>query len=156
MSVNVSPYQLADRALPAKIAAILQSTGMPAADLQLEITESAAVERHSDVLTEVAGLGVKIALDDFGTGFANLAALTRLPITCVKLDRQFIQEAFSGDDTTLALLRHLLGLFRRLKVTVVAEGIENEAQQYLLTVLGYQYGQGFHLGRPQPADALTF
>ena len=155
MSVNVSPYQLTDPDLTATIAGVLESTGLPADQLQLEITESAAVERYEHVLRNLAGLGVRIALDDFGTGFANLAALTRLPITCAKLDRRFIQEAAAGSDPALAMLRHLLGLFDRLNFTVVAEGIETEAQQYLLTGLGYRYGQGFLLGRPQPADLLT-
>ena len=155
ISVNVSPYQLTDPALPTAVTGALQTTGLPAGNLQLEITESAAAERHSDTLRDLANLGVRIALDDFGTGYANLAALTRLPVTCVKVDRRFVHAAAAGDSTNIALLRHLLGLFRRLNITAVAEGIETEAQQYLLTGLGYEYGQGLHLARPGSADTTS-
>jgi diguanylate cyclase len=155
LSVNVSPYQLAGPDLSATVAAVLQTTGLPADQLQLEITESAAAERHEHVLRALARLGVKITLDDFGTGYANLAALTHLPITGAKLDRRFIQAAAAGNDTSLALIRHLLGLFQRLGLAVVAEGIETSAQRFLLSGLGYRHGQGFLLGRPQPAGTLT-
>ena len=154
MSVNVSPYQLADPGLTATIAGVLRSTGLPADRLQLEITEGEAVERYEHVLRDVARLGVGIALDDFGTGFANVGALTRLPITCAKLDRRFIGDLATGTRSALGVLRHLLGLFQRLELTVVAEGIETAAQKDLLSHLGYRLGQGFHLGRPQPADLL--
>jgi diguanylate cyclase (GGDEF)-like protein len=155
LSVNVSPYQLADPALTATIRGILHATGLPAISLQLEITESAAIERHHTVLRDLASLGIQIALDDFGTGYSNFAALIDLPIACAKLDRRFIQDAAAGSSRAIALLRHLLGMLRRLNITAVAEGIETAAQQYLLTGLGYQHGQGFHLARPQAADALT-
>ncbi|GGK76192.1 putative bifunctional diguanylate cyclase/phosphodiesterase [Mangrovihabitans endophyticus] len=153
LSVNLSPHQLAEPDLPATVAGLLHDTGLPAAALQLEITESAAVEHHHQVINDLAGIGVQIAIDDFGTGYSNLAALSRLPVRCLKLDQQFIRQAPTAQAVTV--LRHTRLLCQDLDIEVIAEGIESAGDERLLTDLGYTRGQGFRLARPAPAHTVT-
>ncbi|MFI5890788.1 putative bifunctional diguanylate cyclase/phosphodiesterase [Actinoplanes sp. NPDC051513] len=140
ISVNLSPLQLSEPTLPADVADILHRAGLPAGNLQLEITESAALDHGSVTLRQVADLGVRLALDDFGTGYSSLATLSRLPVSTVKLAAEFLAEP--------RVLQHAIALGHALDLTVTAEGIETAAQESLLRSLGCDIGQGFHFGRP--------
>jgi diguanylate cyclase (GGDEF)-like protein len=152
ISVNLSPLQLGDPALAADVADILHRTGLPANRLQLEITESAALEQGYGTLRRLADLGVSLALDDFGTGYSSLAALSWLPIRHVKLAAEFLVDA--GGRAPAEVLRHVVALCHSLGATVTAEGIETSAQERLLRDLGCDNGQGFHFGGPAPADRV--
>ncbi|GIE95885.1 putative bifunctional diguanylate cyclase/phosphodiesterase [Paractinoplanes rishiriensis] len=149
ISVNLSPTQLGDPALAADVADILHRTGLPADRLQLEITESAVLDRDGDIVQRLADLGVGLALDDFGTGWSSLAMLSRLPITNVKLAAEFIADAGAGHATEM--LRHVIALCHAIGVTTTAEGVETASQVRLLHELGSDNGQGYHFAPPAPA-----
>ncbi|MFG1607557.1 putative bifunctional diguanylate cyclase/phosphodiesterase [Actinoplanes sp. NPDC049265] len=156
ISVNLSPLQLADPALLATIDEALDRTGLPATALQLEITESTAVDGPDEILDHLAARGIRLAVDDFGTGHANLAALSHRPITTVKLARELVTGLDDRDNTAAtAVVHRTIQLCHDLGLTVTAEGIETPAQHTALRTLGCDYGQGFLLGRPAAAAAIT-
>jgi diguanylate cyclase (GGDEF)-like protein len=155
LSVNLSPYQLAEPGLVAAVAAILDDTGLPAACLQLEITESAAIEQHRTIVETLAELGIRIAIDDFGTGYSNLAILTRIPVTCLKLDAAFVRDLDNDEHSATAVLRRTKQLCTDLAIKTVVEGIETTAQEHTLNRLGFTHGQGYLFAQPMPADQLT-
>jgi diguanylate cyclase len=144
ISVNLSPVQLRDPGLVASVADILHRTGLPAARLQLEITETAETLHHRPVLAGLAALGIRLALDDFGTGYSSLAVLTTLPFTEAKLAGEFLRDSRRRD-----VLGHIIDTCHALDMTVTAEGIETADQERLLRELGCDHGQGYHLGRPR-------
>jgi EAL domain-containing protein (putative c-di-GMP-specific phosphodiesterase class I) len=145
VSVNLSPLQLSEPTLPADVADILHRAGLPPGNLQLEITESVALDDGYAALRRLADLGVRLAMDDFGTGYSSLSLLSKLPISTVKLAAEFLAEP--------AVLRHTIALCHALDLTVTAEGIETAEQESLLRSLGCDTGQGYHFGRPSPADS---
>ena len=155
INVNLAAPQLADPGLVAAVAAVLCRTKLPAGCLQLEITESAAVDQCRQVLYDLAGLGVRLALDDYGTGYASLRSLSRLPVTTVKLAAELVADLEDGDDAAAAaIVRHTIRLCHDLDITVIAEGIETETQYLRLSQLGCDLGQGFLFARPTSAGAL--
>jgi len=157
-SVNLSGRQLQEVDFAARVQQILSATGLSARSLVLEITESLLIEHDPHVLAslrELADMGVRIALDDFGTGYCSLGYLNRFPLHIIKLDRSFLHEAHQ-DSRQLTICRAIIALSRSLGLAVVAEGVEHPDQVALL--LGEQclLGQGYLLGRPQPAEQLRF
>jgi EAL domain-containing protein (putative c-di-GMP-specific phosphodiesterase class I)/GGDEF domain-containing protein len=153
ISVNLSPLQLGEPTLVADVADILHRAGLPAGNLQLEITESMALDDRFGTLRQLTDLGVRLALDDFGTGYSSLAALSWLPVTDVKLAAEFMTDA--GAPAATEVLRHMIALCHALGVTVTAEGIETADQERLLRELSCDNGQGFHFARPATAAAIT-
>jgi diguanylate cyclase (GGDEF)-like protein len=159
VAVNVSPRELAQRGYAVHVLSVLQLTGLPASSLVLEVTESTMTEQTEviDVLTELRAAGVRIAIDDFGTGYSSLARLHELPVDVIKIDRSFVlaaapDDATAGDTTMIELLVALAG---SLRLGLVAEGIETPAQLAAVRDAGCTYGQGFLLGRPEPATSAT-
>jgi EAL domain-containing protein (putative c-di-GMP-specific phosphodiesterase class I) len=104
-------------------------------------------------LGEIVSLGVGMSLDDFGTGYSSLSYLTRFPINCIKLDRAFV-DRIGKDTASEEVIRSLLELAARLKLRVVAEGVEQQSQQNFLARAGCDLMQGFHLVRPMSGAAL--
>jgi diguanylate cyclase (GGDEF)-like protein len=157
IAVNVSARQLDDRGFLPHLTRTLDEARISPKFLELEITESAAMTDASlaqDVLEQCRSLGLCIALDDFGTYYSSLTYLKRLPINCVKIDRSFIQGLpFVKSDA--AIVSGILGLTRALERTAVAEGIETEQQRAWLARAGCEFGQGYLLGRPMSAAALS-
>ncbi len=154
LSINVSPGQLASKQFLTDFARILGINGVPHRAVMLELTETylmADVEKAGRDLRRYATMGVSIAIDDFGTGYSSLRYLQLLPITHVKIDRSFIDRMLS-DGRSRELVEAILLMAGRLGVTVVAEGVENEEQRALLADLSCDYAQGYHFGRPVPAD----
>jgi EAL domain-containing protein (putative c-di-GMP-specific phosphodiesterase class I) len=154
ISVNLSPWQLEDPGLVVDVHTILRRSGLPAGCLQLEITESAAVDDPHHALHRLAELGIRLAIDDFGTGYSTFSGLPDLPITSVKLAAELLPR-HSGDTARRTILRTLIRLCHDLGITVTGEGIETEGQQSLLRDLGCDHGQGFLFARPAPAEDLT-
>jgi diguanylate cyclase (GGDEF)-like protein len=151
MHVNLSPAELRDPDLVPRVAAGIEDAGVDPGQLVLELTESALLEdpRLAEAqLERLRALGVRIAIDDFGTGYSSLHTLQRLPIDMLKMAKSFV------DDDGLAFQTTILQLARALDVTVVAEGIESEAQLERLRQLGCDMGQGFHLSPPVSGVAL--
>lgn len=152
VSVNLSRAQIRKGKLPARVAAILAQTGLPANALRLEITESLAMQDPQMVaaLHELRALGVSLALDDFGTGYSSLASLDQLPLDAVKIDRSFVQRMVD-DKYQTALIEATLKVAQSLQLEVVAEGVETEEQATLLHQAGCKLAQGWLFGRPVTA-----
>ena len=157
LAVNLSPRQLRAPQLVERVAAILEETGMPAAMLELEITETAVMEEFdssADILTRLSDLGVGIAVDDFGTGYSSLAYLRRLPVDKLKIDRSFVRALEDGPHD-VAIVRTIIELACTLGLTVVAEGVETEAQLCLLNGARCHEMQGYLFSRPvSPASCV--
>ncbi len=157
VSINLSARQLGDAGLVGTVRAALQRHGVPAGQLELELTESVVMEKsgaHLGRIHALRELGVAIAIDDFGTGYSSLAYLSRLPCDRLKIDRSFVHELL-GDGNARAIVRAIIGLGRTLGLTVVAEGVEREAEAVQLRQAGCHELQGFLYGRPMPADAVS-
>jgi EAL domain-containing protein (putative c-di-GMP-specific phosphodiesterase class I) len=155
VSVNVSGRQLDDPRLPEEIRAAIAAAELPASALRLEITESTLMqepERIRRIVSEVCASGVGLHLDDFGTGYSSLAALHRLPVDALKIDRSFVTSA--AEDGGDAIVRAIVALAHSLGLDVIAEGIERPEQQVRLRGLGCRYGQGFLFSRPLGAEEM--
>lgn len=156
VSVNVSTRQVRRPALIEDVLQALESSGLAAEALTLEITESVLAHRREEmaiILDEVAGLGVRLALDDFGTGYSSLSLLQDLPVHTLKIDRSFVHSIDIGPERR-AFVKAIVDLAHALELTVVAEGIEAPAQTAELQRLGCRYGQGFEFSVPLEAHAL--
>ncbi len=154
ISVNVSAQQICE-GFTGQIARALDQSGLPASQLELEITEHVLVangELTQRCLTQWKSLGVRIALDDFGTGHSNLGYLAKLPIDRLKIDGSLLGGLASGSRDH-AIVRAAISLGRELGFTVLAEGVETEDQFRLLRELGCQQAQGYLLTRPTSAAA---
>jgi diguanylate cyclase (GGDEF)-like protein len=157
IAVNLSPRQLTDVNLPARVAAILADSGAPADRIVLEMTESALVEddpRTLSVLDGLKAMGVRLALDDFGTGYASLSYLRTFPVDVVKVDRSFVGDI---DKTPggAAIVAAVLAMGEGLGLVTVAEGVEHVSQLQALDRMGCRLAQGFYLAMPQDADAIA-
>jgi EAL domain-containing protein (putative c-di-GMP-specific phosphodiesterase class I) len=157
IAVNVSPRQLTDRQLPDVVARVLATTGLPPDRLRLEITESVLIDGASTVgaaLAQLKALGLGLALDDFGTGYASLSYLQRFPIDVLKLDRSFVRDLPSRG-TSDAIVTSTVALVQALGLTLVAEGVQTQAQAEYLAAIGCQHAQGYHFGRPTAPAAIS-
>ncbi len=157
IAVNLSARNLLDPELPERVASLLRERGLPAEQLVLEVTESAAMadpDRGVRVLEALRELGAGIAIDDFGTGNASIEYLAELPATELKIDRTFVTDIL-GSGRDQAIVRSTIDLARNLGMTVVAEGIEDEAALEHLAREGCAMGQGFYFSPPLPAEELT-
>jgi diguanylate cyclase len=157
MSVNLSQVQLTHSEIVPDVAGALARHGLPAELLCLEITESSVMldpERANVALAELKALGVKLAIDDFGTGYSSLAHLKHLmPVDILKIDRSFVHGLAYGIED-VAIITAVIELAQKLGLTTVAEGIEETAQADQLRSMRCSVGQGFGLGRPEPAARL--
>lgn len=156
VAVNVSVLQLREQRFAGMVADILQRTGMEPRRLALEVTESCAMNDPDGILARLRALkalGVTLIMDDFGTGYSSLAQLRSFPVDLLKLDRLFIQ-GIEEDEGAAQICEIVVRLGRALRLTVVAEGIETEAQRQYLRQIGCDYAQGFLIARPMPAASL--
>ena len=156
MGVNLFGAQFRTGRLAEAVALILDQTGLPPEGLELEITENIAL-RHDDTmllpLRTLRERGVGIAFDDFGTGFASLSLLKRFPLTRLKIDRSFVHD-ICNDHVDAAVVSAMVHLATSLRIEVIAEGIETEAQSKLLRAHGCGIAQGYRYGKPMPVAAL--
>lgn len=157
VSVNLSARQFQQPNLVAAIAKILAETGLAPTYLELEITESTAmndVEFSRSLLHKLRKMGVGISLDDFGTGYSSLGYLKRFPLNALKIDRTFIRD-LPSDPQDLAITTAVIALGKGLNLSVVAEGVETEAQFQILKSLHCEAMQGYLFSPPIPAPDLT-
>jgi diguanylate cyclase (GGDEF)-like protein/PAS domain S-box-containing protein len=157
VSVNVSVTDFTDAGFPQFLAWTLQQHGLQPLDLILEITESTMLDKRASVMAVIEALhafGIRMSLDDFGTGYSSLSYLHRLPISEIKLDKSFVQD-LESNATAQALVHTMLGIGRNLGLTVVAEGVETDAQHAFLVERGCQVLQGYLITRPLPPDELA-
>lgn len=154
VSVNVSGLQLLDDRLAQALAKAVGCGGIDAAQLELEITESALMERGQaglPLLQRLRELGIGVAVDDFGTGYSSLSKIKHMPVTVLKIDRSFIEDIFS-DDNDKAIVIAILAMAKQLQLRVVAEGVETPEQLAFLRANGCDLIQGYLYSRPVPAD----
>jgi diguanylate cyclase (GGDEF)-like protein len=157
IAVNICGRQFHDQDLSQTVIEILEETGFPSQNLELELTESSVMQNAdfaSSVLTRLKSMGIKISIDDFGTGFSSLASLKRLPIDNLKIDRTFVRDATTDTDDG-ALVMAIITLAHNLRLKVIAEGVETEEQLRFLQLLRCDEVQGYLFSRPLPAEALA-
>jgi len=157
LSVNISGHHLQRGDLIAPVKRALLASGVDAAQLELELTETAMMRNLDVVLPQLEALkalGVALSIDDFGTGYSSLAYLKRLPIDTLKIDRSFVGELESSRDSA-ALVGAILAMGRGLRLSVVAEGVETQAQMRHLARLGCRQMQGFLFSTPVRAPAFA-
>ncbi len=156
VAVNLSPRQFVDARLADDIDAILRDTGMAPAHLQVEVTESAAMEnpaRTFDMLDALRQRGLHVYIDDFGTGHSNLGQLKRMPIDALKIDKSLIDDVLiDSDDAEIATA--IIRLAHALNLRVVAEGVETPEQIVFLKKRGCDEIQGYVIARPLPPDRV--
>jgi diguanylate cyclase (GGDEF)-like protein/PAS domain S-box-containing protein len=152
ISVNVSPLQLQEEAFVDLLRAVLQQSGLPAARLQLELTENFLIDDVHGALRRLhalRGLGVRVALDDFGTGYSSLAYLRRFPFDSLKIDRSFVNEALESAQTR-AIVHTISRLAATLRMRTVCEGVETSAQLAAVVEAGCDQMQGYLASPPLP------
>ncbi|MEO1134769.1 MAG: EAL domain-containing protein, partial [Cyanobacteria bacterium J06639_1] len=156
VAVNVSRREFGESDLPGSIRSVLDATGLPAAQLELDLTESLLVEdpdRALLLLYELHEIGVRLVLDDFGTGYSSLHYLQRFPLHALKIDMRFIQGLPNNTDDD-AIVRAALAIGAAMNYQTIAEGVETEAQLDILQQHGCDRVQGYLIGRPVDADLL--
>jgi EAL domain-containing protein (putative c-di-GMP-specific phosphodiesterase class I) len=157
MAVNLSPHQFLQEDLAESVENILTETGLDAKYLEMEITENIFMEDLEliqQTLLRLKEMGVAITLDDFGTGYSSLAYLKRFPINGVKIDKEFVRDVLTSDDTR-ELVIAIIAMAKGLNMdTLVAEGVEIEAQLDLLRQAGCSTYQGYLYSQPLPRVAL--
>jgi diguanylate cyclase (GGDEF)-like protein len=156
MAVNLSARQFHGHGLTASIQSALDGSGLPARQLELEVTESLLMEDSASSqasLTRIKQMGIHISLDDFGTGYSSLAYLKRFPLDTLKIDRSFVKDVGIDPDDT-AIVRAVIALARSLRLTVVAEGVETPEQLGFLREALCDQAQGYFISRPMDAAAF--
>jgi PAS domain S-box-containing protein len=150
--VNLSAVSIADEEFTARLEQWIERAAVNPSNLVFEITETAALEQLDlavDFAERLTRLGCQFALDDFGTGFGSLTHVRVLPVRYLKIDTSFVREAASSREDQ-AMVRGIVAIARELRMLTVAEGIEDARTLELVTELGVDYAQGFHIGRPAP------
>ncbi|MFB2938990.1 EAL domain-containing protein [Aerosakkonemataceae cyanobacterium BLCC-F154] len=155
ISVNVSGRQLKESNSIEKIDEILTATGLKGSNLKLEITESLLMENRESFryfLKQMKHRGIELSIDDFGTGYSSLSYLHRLPFNTVKIDRSFITNIYS-EENSINIVQAIITLAHQLSINVIAEGIETEQQFRILQGLGCEFGQGYLFAKPLDVEA---
>ena len=156
VNVNITPKQFAQPDLASQIGKTLKETGLDPCCLNVEITETIAMgdaDRSALVLAELKALGVRLDIDDFGTGYSSLSRLQRFPVDTLKIDRSFVSR-MDTDVETGEIVRIIVMLAHGLRLKVVAEGVETQAQADLLRDIGCELAQGYLYSKPVPAETI--
>lgn len=152
VSVNLSAQQFRKGDITSIVERVLDLTGLPPRLLELELTESLIMEdldKNIDVLRQLRERGIGLSLDDFGTGYSSLSYLKRFPVDTLKIDRSFVEDMHTNSDDA-AITQAIIDMAHSLKMKVVAEGVEEEAQLGLLRRMGCDAIQGYYISRPIP------
>ena len=156
LSINVSVMHLMKKDFIDEISSLLRTTGIPADQLEVEITESVMIESLEKAMDRISTLhmmGIKIAIDDFGTGFSSLSYLSEFPANLLKIDKAFIDKLLTGE-TSKQYVAGIISLGHTMGFDVISEGVEEDEQLEVLQRIGCNYIQGFIWGRPLlPEDA---
>jgi len=156
LSVNISAKQLREPDFLTKLDLALSNSGFDPNRLELEITESVLIEEGdhiTELLNQIKERGIRLALDDFGTGYSSLLYLRRFPIDSIKIDKSFIRCIKDSDDDQV-VVKTLIELARALRLGVVAEGVETQAQLDTLKQIGCLHIQGYYFSKPVPFPEL--
>ncbi len=156
IAVNLSPALLTNDEIIDVVASAINIWNIDPSSLVLEVTEGAMMKNPAlsmDILKKLDALGVGVSIDDFGTGYSSLSYLKHLPAREIKIDRSFVMNMLD-DPKDKSIVKAAIDLAHNLDLHVVAEGIEQQGMQDSLTDMGCDYGQGYHIARPMPEDAL--
>ena len=156
IAVNLSPALLTDDDIVDVVASAINIWSIEPASVVLEVTEGAMMKNPAlsmDILQKLDAIGIGISIDDFGTGYSSLSYLKNLPAREIKIDKSFVMNMLD-DPRDKSIVKAAIDLAHNLGLNVVAEGIEAQGMQDLLTEMGCDYGQGYHIARPMPDDAL--
>ncbi len=154
MAINLSARQFMHRGLVESIRRIVGESGIAPNLVEFEITETALMQHGGQTLVtlgQINAMGMRLSIDDFGTGYSSLAYLKRFPVRKIKIDRAFVRELETSSEDR-AIVAAVMALANSLQLSVVAEGVETEAQLALLREYGCQYAQGYLFARPLPAE----
>jgi diguanylate cyclase (GGDEF)-like protein/PAS domain S-box-containing protein len=157
VAVNLSARQFQHSNLITAVSEILKETGLPAASLDLEITEGLVMQNLDltiRLMHQLRSMGVQLSMDDFGTGYSSFSSLKRFPLNTLKIDRSFIQDLM-GDTSNVAIVSTVIALGSGLNLQVVAEGVETQDQFDMLSALNCDEIQGYFFSRPLSAEAAT-
>ncbi|MDB5647938.1 MAG: Diguanylate cyclase/phosphodiesterase with sensor [Methylobacterium sp.] len=157
IAVNLSPIQFRHSDLPLIVRSALRDSGLPAASLELEVTESVFLEATPAVhstLMKLREMNVRLSLDDFGTGYSSLSYLRRIAFDKIKIDQSFVRD-LPHEKSAAAIVRTIVDLGRSLDMTITAEGVETEAQRICLTQQGCHELQGYLFAKPLPLKEAT-
>jgi EAL domain-containing protein (putative c-di-GMP-specific phosphodiesterase class I) len=153
VAINLSAKQFQRKDICAMVTEALERHGIEPWLLEIEITESAAmqnVEESLATLQKLRDIGISISIDDFGTGYSSLGQLKRLPVTALKIDRSFIT-GLPADDDDKSIAQAIISMAHSLQLTVIAEGVETESQRMFLAAYGCDEIQGYLVAKPMPA-----
>lgn len=156
ISVNISPSNLLEPDLPLYIDRALRTWGVDSHNLSIEITETAMITNQAaanELLQELKSYGMRLSIDDFGTGYSSMYYLASLPLDELKIDQSFVRDMLDAPNSA-KIVRSMIELAHNLELSVVAEGVENEAVQAALTHLGCDHAQGYYIGAAMPAADL--
>lgn len=156
VNVNISGKQFARPDFVEKLKRTIETTGIKAGSLKLEITESLLLDnklRDSDFFNTLRQMGTLLQIDDFGTGYSSLSYLQHIPVNVIKIDRSFIKELGDGDKST-DLIKAIVNMAHSLNMETTAEGIETWEQKAILTGMDCDYGQGFLMSRPMDVNMI--
>jgi len=155
IAVNISPKHFLDKDIVSLIKRTLDETGMVAAELELEVTESVVQtdQRNLSIFQSLKDLGVQLAIDDFGTGYSSLASLKHLKVDCLKIDKYFVNDMLV-DNKALLLVDSMIEMGHKLGYGIIAEGVETSEQLNALKELGCETGQGYLFSKPVSADKI--
>jgi EAL domain-containing protein (putative c-di-GMP-specific phosphodiesterase class I) len=157
VSVNISAQDLLDPELPDIMAGLLASYEVPPSQLVVEITETTIItdpERALEVMSRLAGMGVKLSIDDFGTGYSSLSTLKKMPISEIKIDQSFVTDMMTSSND-LTIVQATIGLAHNLGLKVVAEGVETREVADRLKDLACDSLQGFFFSKPVPPEEFA-
>lgn len=157
VAVNLSDQEFKDTELLDYIASTLQKTGLSAANLELEITENIVMHSPKSaeaIMHRIREMGIELSIDDFGTGYSSLSHLKRFPINTIKIDRSFVIDIVDNEDDK-AIVEAILAIAKKMKLKIIAEGVENIEQQDFLKQNGCFIIQGFYYSPAIPTDKFT-
>jgi len=157
LSINITGKQLASLKLLKFFFQLLREHSLSAKQFKVEVTESSLVrniEAARKVVEQAMQRGCEISIDDFGTGYSSLSLLRNIPFNILKIDKSFVSQ-ITHDDRSAAIIRMIVDLVKAFHRTCIAEGVETQEQAQFLKAIGVDYGQGYHYGRPAPAEEAT-
>jgi diguanylate cyclase (GGDEF)-like protein len=155
MGVNFSARQFQYQDIPELIKEVIQQSGLAAQSLNIEITESIAMETHCiKILNELSAAGVQTSIDDFGTGYSSLGSIKRFPINTIKIDKSFIKD-IPVDSNAKAIVKAIIAMAHSLKIKIIAEGVETEAQLAFLRANQCDEIQGYFCSPPLPVEEFN-
>jgi diguanylate cyclase (GGDEF)-like protein/PAS domain S-box-containing protein len=157
VSINLSSKSLSSSTIVEYIKTLLYETGINPGRIEIELTEYSLINNFKNtlaIINSLKALGIKISLDDFGTQYSSLNYLSKIPFDTLKIDKSYIDQIVNNTSERI-IVEQIISLSNKLGVQTIAEGVENKEQLSLLTKMGCQYAQGYHLDRPMAVEHLT-